>query len=212
MSEFAREPEAKTPYDAAIDGFFGLLDRNAASEMSIRMALANLLAATSGNGIDHNVYLDNWSQRHTYDARGILVDNDGYDDDRSGTEGHETTELISRKLAFLADVGAFLIASPHSLLTNGQKESLMYKVGAFFDQQKRHYELADTFGTAIAPYVAHDIDMIEFASHNGDFTSDDRMARIARGRFVIRIVDRPPYMRGSTGRVLSGGLRRAARN
>lgn len=211
MTEFAQGHEAHTPHDAAIDGFFNLLKRNAASETQLKMALAELLGATTGNGINHSVYLHNWSERHSYDVHGIVVDNQGYIEEGDSSDA-ETPEVLDKKLALLGEVSAFLIASHHSLLNESQKETLMYRVGAFFDARDRHYELADRFGAAVAPYMAHDIDMIEMAGEQGDYESADRAVRIRRGRFVLRTVDRPPYMHAQVGRVMSRGLRRARRN
>lgn len=210
MSEFARDPEAQTPYDAALGGFFDMLERNAASEVHIKAALADLLGAAAGNNVNAQTYIDNWSGRHAYDGRGIFADTQGYIDESN--DAPETDDVLDKKLSLLGDVGAFLIASKHSLLENEQKEALMYRVGAFFDKRGRYYELASRFGAAVAPYVAHDIDMIEMHSERGDYESAERKTLIKRGRFVLRTVDRPPYLHGAVGRVLSSGLRRARRN
>lgn len=210
MSEFQPSPEAELPYDTALDEFFGVLDNNAASETHLRTSLAGLFSVAAGNGVHAATYINNWSERHAYDARGIVADSDLYADTQPG-EASEA-DVLNKKLALLGDVGAFFMASPYSLLSDEQKEGLMYRVGAFFEVRNRSRALADTFGAALAPYVAHEIDMIELYNDQNDRHNPDRENRIARGRFVLRIANRVPYLRNDIGWALSKGLRRARTN
>lgn len=194
MSETAREPEAKTPFETSIDEFYKMVRNDAASGTQIAAVTSIIVQQATLPGFDAQRRIDNWADRHQYDSEGIVMDS------------VETSEeiILTRKTDLVCDMTAFLVGSDHSFLSDDQKEALISRATRFLEGQKLGDVADELLGAAIAPYIAHTIDMAEMAD-----TRDPH--RWAAGRFVLDVLGKHDLLPKRKRRALQKGLRAATK-
>lgn len=199
MPESTPNPEAKAPYYVALDGFYALIENNTASEIQIKAAVAALFSETTRPTFNRQKYIDNWAQRHAYDSEGTLL-NAGDDSD----DPPETGDIVTKKLALLSDVTAFLVANEHAMTTDDQKIELLERATEFFIRKKREDDVQPVLGASVAPYLAHNIEMAGLGVN--------REERARRGKFIINAMTGRWLIRSDLGPTFRNGMRRALKN
>jgi hypothetical protein len=194
MSELAHDPEAKTPFEASVEDFYAMLANDSASPTHISVATGELLDRSTEDTFNRERRIEGWATRYHYDSEGILAN------------GAETNEdiMLTQRVGLVCDVTAFLVASEHSMLSDRQKADLLKRADNYLDANGLADVEEDLLGTAIAPYIAHTIDMAELAG-----VPDP--ARWQSGRFVLDIMGKQNLLPKHLRKTYTRSLRAATR-
>lgn len=191
MSE--QSSEAKSSYDSAVDELFVILNDNSASESSIREVLAVLFTHSTYRPQDCQILIERWASRYEYDVDGVLVGSGAEIavSDEIDNEGinFETEQITHKKLHFLSDVTAFLIASDNSKISDTQKERFVGRAHAFFKARTHSGWPEYLIGKAAAPYIAYNFEQAEMDNNYSE--------RMAKGAYVLNLLRRRSLMQYS---------------